>query len=105
MLAKFLQHARYCARHDHVQSVKSASPACPVDAVALEGPTMATNKRNKPGKVRAAAASARDLMKVGDCVRILNYGGQKGRIVEFRGPLGPAGARIYRIMVRGKSER
>ena len=42
------------------------------------------------------------LLKLGDLVRIQHYGGQKGRIVEFRGELGPAGARIYRVRVRRK---
>jgi hypothetical protein len=48
----------------------------------------------------AGAKGSADLLKVGARVRILHYGGQTGRIVEFRGPLGPSGARIYRVRVR-----
>lgn len=52
-----------------------------------------------------AEPKGRDLMKVGDRVRIRNYGGQEGQIVEYRGPLGPGGVRIYRILVRSKPKR
>ncbi len=41
-------------------------------------------------------------LKVGDRVQILNSGYRGGRIVEFCGPLGPGGARIYRVRVRRK---
>jgi hypothetical protein len=42
-------------------------------------------------------------LKVGDRVIILNSGYKKpGKIVEYRGPLGPKGARIYRVRVRRK---
>jgi len=62
---------------------------------------MATKKPIKP--VRAIAAKkVPDLLKIGDRVRILHYGGQKGRIVEFRGLLGPGGARIYRVRIQRK---
>jgi hypothetical protein len=40
--------------------------------------------------------------KVGTIVRIRNSGYGRARIVEFRGPLGPKGARVYRILVRKK---
>jgi hypothetical protein len=44
-----------------------------------------------------------ERLKVGDRVKILNSGFTKGgKIVEFRGPLGPGGALIYRVRVRGK---
>jgi hypothetical protein len=36
----------------------------------------------------------------GDWVEILHFG--KGRIVELRGPLGPGGAEVYRVMYRRK---
>jgi hypothetical protein len=39
--------------------------------------------------------------KVGDRVKIRHYE-RPGRIVELRGPLGPGGAEIYRIIVRRK---
>jgi hypothetical protein len=41
-------------------------------------------------------------LKVGTVVRIRNSGFGPVKIVEFRGPLGPGGARIYRIRVRKK---
>jgi hypothetical protein len=42
-------------------------------------------------------------LKVGDLVKILNSGFTKpGRIVEFRGSLGPGGMRIYRVRVGSK---
>jgi hypothetical protein len=57
--------------------------------------------KKKPGNV-VAASTPDSLLKIGDRVRIRHYGGQCGRIVEYRGPLGPGGARIYRVMVRTK---
>ncbi len=44
--------------------------------------------------------NAAEPLKVGALVNILNSGYRRGRIVEFRGPLGPGGARIYRVRVR-----
>jgi hypothetical protein len=41
-------------------------------------------------------------LKIGTIVRIRNSGYGRARIVEFRGPLGPNGARVYRIRVRKK---
>jgi hypothetical protein len=41
-------------------------------------------------------------LKVGTIVRIRNSGYGRGKIAEFRGPLGPKGARVYRIRVRKK---
>jgi hypothetical protein len=40
--------------------------------------------------------------KVGDRVKIKNYAGKIGRIVELRGPLGPGGVSIYRVLVERK---
>ncbi|MBI3821361.1 MAG: hypothetical protein HY289_01630 [Planctomycetes bacterium] len=37
--------------------------------------------------------------KLGDRVRILHSGGVRGRIVELRGALGPAGAQVYRVRI------
>jgi hypothetical protein len=39
-------------------------------------------------------------LKIGTLVRIRNSGYGRARIVEFRGPLGPNGARVYRVRVR-----
>jgi len=41
-------------------------------------------------------------LKIGTMVRIRNSGYGRAKIVEFRGPLGPKGARVYRILVRKK---
>ena len=50
-----------------------------------------------------ATNNGSDRLKVGDRVKILNSGLTKGgRIVEFCGALGPGGALIYRVRVRGK---
>jgi hypothetical protein len=54
-----------------------------------EDRAMATNNIDEP-------------LKVGTWVRILNSRLKPGRIVEFRGPLGPGGARVYRVKLRGK---
>lgn len=40
--------------------------------------------------------------KLGDRVRIKNYAGKVGKIVEFRGLLGPGGAPVYRVQIRRK---
>jgi hypothetical protein len=42
------------------------------------------------------------LFKLGDRVQIRRSGGLRGRIVEWRGPLGPKGEQIYRVMLRRK---
>ncbi|MBV9126415.1 MAG: hypothetical protein JO112_23960 [Planctomycetes bacterium] len=41
-------------------------------------------------------------LKIGTIVRIRDSGYGRARVVEFRGPLGPNGARVYRIQVRRK---
>jgi hypothetical protein len=41
-------------------------------------------------------------LKVGTIVRIRDSGYGRAMIVEFRGPLGPKGARVYRVQYRGK---
>jgi len=44
------------------------------------------------------------LLKLGDHVKIRHSGGKRGRIVELRGPLGPGGVQVYRVLVRRKPE-
>jgi hypothetical protein len=44
------------------------------------------------------------LFTLGDRVEIHRSGGMRGRIVELRGPLGPGGVQIYRVLVRRKPE-
>ena len=41
-------------------------------------------------------------LKEGTLVRILDSGYRRAKIVEYRGPLGPKGARIYRVLVQSK---
>ncbi len=41
---------------------------------------------------------------LGDRVKIRLSGGLRGRIVELRGPLGPGGVQIYRVLVRRKPQ-
>ena len=41
-------------------------------------------------------------VKRGDRVRIISGGGLEGRIIEFRGPLGPKGMPVYRVLLRKK---
>jgi hypothetical protein len=65
---------------------------------------MATQKLKKAAKA-PASANIHELMKVGDRVRIRHYGGQQGRIVEYRGALGPKGAHIYRVVVGRRPQR
>jgi hypothetical protein len=49
-----------------------------------------------------AAQNQSEPLKVGTIVRIRDSGYGRARIVEFRGPLGPQGARVYRLLVRKK---
>jgi hypothetical protein len=65
---------------------------------------MATKKLKKAAKA-PTSANLHDLMKVGDRVRIRHYGGQQGRIVEYRGALGPNGAHIYRVVIGRRPQR
>jgi hypothetical protein len=43
-------------------------------------------------------------LKEGTLVKILNSGYHRAKITEYRGPLGPKGARIYRVLVRMKPD-
>lgn len=38
----------------------------------------------------------------GTLVKILNSGYHRAQIAEYRGPLGPKGARVYRVLVQKK---
>ena len=44
--------------------------------------------------------NAGEPLKLGTLVKIRNSGYRPGPIVEFRGPLGPGGMRVYRIRIR-----
>ena len=41
-------------------------------------------------------------LKIGTLVKIRDSGYGPAPIVEFRGPLGPGGTRVYRVRVRSK---
>lgn len=43
-------------------------------------------------------------LRIGTIVRIRDSGYGRAQIVEFRGPLGPNGARVYRVLVRKKPQ-
>ena len=49
-----------------------------------------------------AAKSASPIFKVGEMVTIRNSRIKRGKIVELRGPLGPGGVQVYRVIVRRK---
>ena len=61
---------------------------------------MATRKTSKPAKT--VTMTAIPSLKLGDLVKIRHSGWRRGRIVELRGPLGPNGSQIYRVIVRRK---
>jgi hypothetical protein len=44
-------------------------------------------------------------LKDGTVVKILNSGYHRAKIAEYRGPLGPKGARVYRVLVQKKPRR
>jgi hypothetical protein len=44
-------------------------------------------------------------LEVGTLVKIRNSGYDRAKIAEFRGPLGPKGARVYRVLVQAKPRR
>ena len=40
-----------------------------------------------------------DPIPEGTTVRVLGSGFKPGRVIEYRGPLGPNGSRVYRVLV------
>lgn len=51
-------------------------------------------------KPASRTAKATPVFSIGDRVEIINFG--RGRITELRGPLGPGGAQVYRVIYRRK---
>ncbi len=49
-----------------------------------------------------ATQNLAEPLKDGTLVRILDSGFHRARIAEYRGPFGPKGARIYRVLVSKK---
>jgi hypothetical protein len=56
----------------------------------MEGRSMSEKEQEKPAR----------LFNLGDRVKIRHSGGTRARIVELRGPLGPGGVQVYRVVVR-----
>jgi hypothetical protein len=49
-----------------------------------------------------ATPNLTEPLKPGTLVKVLNSGYRRAKIAEYRGPLGPKGARVYRILVQRK---
>jgi hypothetical protein len=49
-----------------------------------------------------ATGNLMEPLEVGTIVKILNSGYSRAQIAEYRGPLGPKGARVYRVLVQKK---
>lgn len=58
--------------------------------------------RNPSKSAKAASATGHRHLTPGDWVEIRYSGGQRGRVIEYRGPLGPNGADVYRIRLGRK---
>ena len=52
-----------------------------------------------------ATENLMEPLKEGTVVKILNSGFHRAIVAEYRGPLGPKGARIYRVLVQKKPRR
>jgi hypothetical protein len=51
---------------------------------------MMASKKNEPA------------FTLGDMVKILRSGYKRAKIIELRGPLGPGGKQVYRVLLRRK---
>jgi hypothetical protein len=51
-------------------------------------------------KPASRTAKPTPVFSLGDRVEIINFG--RGKITELRGPLGPGGAQVYRVIYRRK---
>ena len=52
--------------------------------------------------LKMAAPNLTEPLKSGTVVRIRDSGYHRAKIAEYRGPLGPKGARVYRVLVQSK---
>ena len=52
-----------------------------------------------------ASQNLTEPLKPGTVVRIRDSGYHRAKIAEFRGPLGPKGARVYSVLVQRKPRR
>jgi hypothetical protein len=55
--------------------------------------------------MKMTAQNLIEPLKVGTVVKIRNSGYHRAKIAEFLGPLGPKGARVYRVLVQKKPRR
>ena len=65
-------------------------------------------KSSQDGSINGDPVATQNLiepLKDGTAVKILNSGYRRARIAEYRGPLGPKGARVYRVLVQRKPRR
>jgi hypothetical protein len=53
-------------------------------------------------KSKVATGNPVEPLEAGTFVKIRLSGFHRAQIVEYRGPLGPKGARVYRVLVRKK---
>ena len=58
--------------------------------------------KSKKGERNLTTENQIEPLKDGTAVKILNSGYHRAWIAEYRGPLGPKGARVYRILVQKK---
>ena len=54
---------------------------------------------------KMAIQNLSEHLKIGTVVRIRNSGYHRAKIAEFLGPLGPKGARVYRVLVQREPRR
>jgi hypothetical protein len=55
--------------------------------------------------MKMTAQNLIEPLKVGTVVKIRDSGYHRAKIAEFLGPLGPKGARVYRVLVQRKPRR
>ena len=58
--------------------------------------------KSGPERSNVTPQNLAEPLKDGTYVRIVNSGFHRARIAEYLGPLGPKGARIYRVLVQKK---
>src|SRR5262249_27505044 len=88
----FLQWDSDLPRRVHVQSITRRPRDRAVAPLAKKEERLMETTTSEP----------QPLLKIGDRVRIRHASGLSGRVVELRGPLGPGGSQVYRVMVRKK---
>lgn len=80
------------AAHQGTSPLGGGVPAALTLPIAQEDQIMPTQKLSEP-------------MKVGTVVKIRDSGYPRATIAEYRGPLGPKGTHVYRVLVESKPRR